>query len=164
MRSLLYSVHCIDFIVLSPYQVQEEFAFIPDDGSATYVLNVQSNTSQTLAGPSTKDAGASYFAGISSLVQLDSTGAVSYLPYNSNDTSANAAAQWSKVVSLTNAAPPTNGTSKGTSTSSFINPSGTSRAQSSSKSSNGAVAVIAPGSLLCGLVSAAMLACAAVLF
>jgi hypothetical protein len=159
---------CIICIALisssSPHQVQEEFAFIPDDGSATYVLNVQSNTTQTLAGPSTKDAGASYFAGISSLVQLDSTGAVSYLPYNPNDTSANAAAQWSKVVSLTKAAPPTNGTSTGTSTSSFINPSGTSRAQSSSKSANGAVTVIAPASLLCGLVSAAMLACAAVLF
>lgn len=144
--------------------VQEEFAFIPDDGSATYVLNVQSNTTQTLAGPSTKDAGASYYASIDSLVQLDSTGAVSYLPYNSNDSSANAAAKWSNVVALANAAPPTNGSSTGTSTSSFVNPSGTSRAQTSSKSANGAVAVVAPASLLCGLVSVAMLACTAVLF
>lgn len=146
--------------------VQEEFAFIPDDGSATYVLNVQSNTTQTLAGPSKKDAGASYYASVDSLVQLDSTGAVSYLPYNPNDTSANAAAKWSNVVPLANAAPPTNGSSTGTSATSFVNPSGTSRAQSSSKSksANGAVAIVAPASLLCGLVSMAMLACAVVLF
>jgi hypothetical protein len=162
--SALYSIHCIHLIVFSLHQVQEEFAFIPDDGSATYVLNVQSNTTQTLAGPSTKDAGASYYASIDSLVQLDSTGAVSYLPYNSNDSSANAAAKWSNVVALANAAPPTNGSSTGTSTSSFVNPSGTSRAQTSSKSANGAVAVVAPASLLCGLVSVAMLACTAVLF
>jgi hypothetical protein len=163
--SVLYSIHCIHFIVLSTHQVQEEFAFIPDDCSATYVLNVESNTTRTLAGPSTKDAGATYFAGIDSLVQLDSTGAVSYLPYSPNDSSANAAAKWSNVVSLANAAPPTNGTSTGTSTS-LLSPSGTSRAQSSSKSksANGAVAVVAPASLLCGLVSVAMLACAAVLF
>jgi hypothetical protein len=157
--SALYSIHCIH---LSPHQVQEEFAFVPDDGSATYVLNVQSNTTQSLAGPSTKDAGASYFAGINSLVQLDSTGAVSYLPYSPNDTSANAAAKWSKVVSLANAAPPTNGTSTGTTSTS--SPSGTSKAQSSAKSENGAVAVVAPASALCGLLSVAMLACAAVLF
>ena len=36
--------------------VQQEFAFIPDDGSATYVINVETNTTQSLAGPSTKDA------------------------------------------------------------------------------------------------------------
>jgi len=163
-KSVLYSIHCIDFIVLSPHQVQEEFAFIPDDGSATYVLNVQSNTTQALAGPSTKDAGASYFAGINSLVQLDSTGAVSYLPYSPNDSSANAAAKWSNVTSLANAAPPTNGTSTGTTTVNSVDPSGTSRAQASAKSANGAVAVVAPASLLCGFVSVAMLACAAVLF
>ncbi|SRR6266446_7547570 len=162
--SVLYSIHCIHFIVLSPHQVQEAFAFVPDDGSATYVQNVQSNTTETLAGPSTKDAGATYFAGITSLVQLDSTGAVSYLPYSPNDSSANEAANWSKVVSLANAAPPTNGSSKGTSASSLLNPSGTSRAQASSKSSNGAVAVVAPASLFGGLLSVAMLTCAAVLF
>jgi len=147
--------------------VQEAFAFVPDDGSATYVLNVQSNRTETLAGPSTKDAGATYFAGITSLVQLDATGAISFLPYNANDSSANEAAKWSKVASLANAAPPTNGSSTGTTgtgTSSSVNPSGTSRAQASGKGSNGAVAVVAPTSLFCGLVSVAMLSCAAMLF
>ena len=160
--SVLYSIHCIHFIVLSPHQVQEEFAFIPDDCSATYVLNVESNTTQILAGPSKKDAGASYYASITSLVQLDSTGAVSYLPYGQNDTSANAAATWSNVASLAHAAPPTNRTSTATGTS--LLPSGTSKAQSSAKSANGAVAVVAPASLRCGLVSVAMLVCAGMLF
>jgi len=154
--------------------VQEQFAFVPDDCSATYVSDVTTNTTQKLAGPSTKDADATYFAGITSLVQLDSTGVVSYLPFSSKDTSANAAATWSKVTKLTNAAPPTNGTP--TSTSSGSSPSGvlksnhtssggnTSTSQSASSSSpNGAVTVVAPGSLLGGFVSAAMIICAAAL-
>jgi len=149
--------------------VQEAFAFVPNDCSATYVLNVETNTTQTLAGPTTKDAGATYYASLNSLVQLDSTGIVSYLPFNPNDTSANAAAKWSKVVSLANVAPPTNSTTSGsgTNTSSSPKQSGTSKSQTNSSSSNGsndALAVVAPASLLCGLVSAAMLACAAVLF
>ncbi|KAJ3553382.1 hypothetical protein NM688_g3642 [Phlebia brevispora] len=36
--------------------VQQEFAFIPDDGSQTYVINVETNTTQALSGPTTKDA------------------------------------------------------------------------------------------------------------
>lgn len=162
-------INCIHFIVSSPRQVQEAFAFIPDDGSATYVLNVQTNTTETLAGPSTKDAGATYFAGINSLVQLDSTGVASYLPFSTNDSSANAAAKWSKVVSLANVAPPTSGTATGngtgTGTSSAAKQSATSKSQTNaSSSSNDAVPVVAPAGLLGGLVSTAMLACAAMLF
>lgn len=132
------------------------------------MLNVETNTTQTLAGPITKDPGATYFASLNSLVQLDSTGIVSYLPFNPNDTSANAAAKWSKVVSLANVAPPTNSTTSGTGTgtSSSAKQSGTSKSQtnaSSSNDSNDAVAVVA-ASLLRGIVSAALLACAAVLF
>ena len=134
------------------------------------MLNVETNTTQTLAGPTTKDPGATYYASLNSLVQLDSTGVVSYLPFNPNDTSANAAANWSKVVSLANVAPPTaNRTTSGTgtNTSSSSKQSGTSKSQTNSSSSNGsndALAVVAPAGLLCSLVSAAMLACAAVLF
>lgn len=134
------------------------------------MLNVLTNTTETLAGPSTKDAGATYFAGLTSLVQLDSKGDVSYLPYNQNDTSANAAAQWSKVVPLANAAPPTSTTPGATSTSgSAPKQSGTSKSSNSSSSdsqasSNGAVAVAAPGGLLSGLLSGAVLGCVAVLF
>ncbi|KAF8480134.1 hypothetical protein DFH94DRAFT_740521 [Russula ochroleuca] len=145
--------------------VQEAFAFIPDDCSATYVLNVETNTTQSLAGPSTKDAGATYFAGLTSLVQLDSTGVVSYLPFNPNDTSANAAATWNKVVSLANVAPPTNTTSTSTTSPPKVSVTGTSRAKAtSSGNSNNAIAVVAPTGIIGGLVSAAMLACAAMLF
>ncbi|KDQ60227.1 hypothetical protein JAAARDRAFT_126000 [Jaapia argillacea MUCL 33604] len=80
--------------------VQQEFAFIPDDGSSTYVINVETNTTQALAGPSTKDASSTYFAGITSLVQLTSDGTVSYLPYKQGDTQANQAATWTKISSI----------------------------------------------------------------
>jgi hypothetical protein len=142
------------------------FAYIPDDGSATYVLNVETNQTQVLAGPSKKDANATYFASINALVQLDSQGDVSYLLVSSNDTNANSAAKWNKVVSLANSAPAT-GVALDATTSVNNNTAKPTQSSSSStgkSSSNGAGPVVAPGSLLGGLVSAAMLACAAVLF
>ncbi|KAI0826544.1 hypothetical protein BC628DRAFT_1320150 [Trametes gibbosa] len=86
--------------------VQQEFAFIPDDGSLTYVVNVETNTTKTLAGPTTKDANSQYAASINALVQLDSTGSVSFIPYKQGDDSANAAAAWSAVSKIAAAAPP----------------------------------------------------------
>jgi hypothetical protein len=149
--------------------VQEAFAFIPSDCSATYVLNVETNTTQTLAGPSTKDAAATYYAGISSLVQLDSQGGVSYLPFNANDTNANAAAQWSQVGPLATAAPPSSTlpSSKSATTSSGTSkPSGSSSSSSSSSSSgsgsNGAAAV-APRDIVGAILSAAVLGLGALL-
>ena len=138
-------------------QVQEAFAFIPSDCSATYVLNVETNTTQTLAGPSTKDAAATYYAGISSLVQLDSQGGVSYLPFSPNDTSANAAAQWSKVGPLATAAPPSSSltSSRSATTSSGTSkPSGSSTSSSGSKS-NGAAA-IAPRDIVGAILGSAV--------
>ncbi|TFK47561.1 hypothetical protein OE88DRAFT_1705708 [Heliocybe sulcata] len=88
--------------------VQQEFAFIPDDGSATYVINVETNTTTSLPGPSVKDASATYFAGITSLVQLASDGTVSYLPYKQGDVQTDQAASWGKVASIAAAAPPSN--------------------------------------------------------
>ncbi|THH09570.1 hypothetical protein EW145_g1911 [Phellinidium pouzarii] len=80
--------------------VQQEFAYIPDDGSATYVINVESNTTQTLAGPSVKDSSAQYFAGITSLVQLSSANsALSFLAYTEG--SDNSAAAWTKITAVT---------------------------------------------------------------
>jgi len=123
--------------------VQQEFAFIPDDGSATYVINVETNTTAALAGPTIKDANATYAAGITSLVQLDSTGAVSYLPYQQNDASANQVASWSTVASLAEVAPTsssgntTNGTSTGTSTSTSTSTSATKTATQGSGASLG---------------------------
>ncbi|KAH9852563.1 hypothetical protein C2E23DRAFT_826139 [Lenzites betulinus] len=86
--------------------VQQEFAFIPDDGSLTYVVNVETNTTTTLAGPTTKDANAQYAASITALVQLDSTGALSFIPYKQGDDTTNAAAAWSAVAKVAAAAPP----------------------------------------------------------
>jgi len=80
--------------------VQQEFAFIPDDGSATYVINVETNTTQTLKGPTPKDPMATYFASTDSLVQLTSSGSVSFLPYTPGTASANTAASWSTVNKL----------------------------------------------------------------
>ncbi|KAI8986906.1 hypothetical protein BD414DRAFT_578157 [Trametes punicea] len=86
--------------------VQQEFAFIPDDGSKTYVINVENNSTKTLAGPTTKDPNAQYAASITALVQLDSTGAISFIPYKQGDDSANANAVWSSVSKIAAAAPP----------------------------------------------------------
>ena len=86
--------------------VQQEFAYIPDDYSATYVVNVENNSTKTLPPPTVKDTKSSYIAGITSLVQLDSTGAVYFVPYvPSNDSSANAGAAWSNVTALAAVAP-----------------------------------------------------------
>ncbi|KAL5514495.1 hypothetical protein ACEPAG_2584 [Sanghuangporus baumii] len=79
--------------------VQQEFAFIPDDGSATYVINVENNSTQTLAGPSVKDAGAKYFAGVTSLVQLSAAqGELQFLPYTQGND--NSAASWTRITSV----------------------------------------------------------------
>jgi len=98
--------------------VQQEFAFIPDDGSATYVINVETNTTQTLKGPTTKDPMATYFASTDSLVQLASSGTVSFLPYNAGTSSANSAAAWSTVSKLPVAATSSSGSSGNTSSAS----------------------------------------------
>lgn len=83
-----------------PSDVQQEFVYVPDDGSATYVINVESNSTQTLAGPSVKDSGAQYFAGITSLVQLSAAqGSLQFLPYKEG--SDNSAASWTKITSVT---------------------------------------------------------------
>jgi hypothetical protein len=79
-------------IFLQNNTAQLEFAFIPDDGSATYVVNVVTNSTQAFAGPSTKDAKSTYAAAVDSIVQLTSDGAVSYLPYQSGSSAA-----WSPV-------------------------------------------------------------------
>jgi len=78
--------------------VQEEFAFIPDDGSATYVINVQTNTTKTLTGPRVKDAFATYSASTSALVQLSTSGKVSFLAYNPTTTTSGGS--WAHISQL----------------------------------------------------------------
>ena len=74
--------------------------------SATYVINVESNTTQSLAGPPSKDPNAMYAASITALVELDSTGNVNFLPYQEGQDAANAKAAWAKVANVAAAAPP----------------------------------------------------------
>ncbi|RPD65594.1 hypothetical protein L227DRAFT_583442 [Lentinus tigrinus ALCF2SS1-6] len=94
--------------------VQQEFAFIPDDGSMTYVINVENNSTSTLAGPTSKDPKAQYAASITALVQLDSTGAVSFIPYTQGDASTNSAAKWASVAALPAVAPASSGSASAT--------------------------------------------------
>ncbi|KZT68947.1 hypothetical protein DAEQUDRAFT_765947 [Daedalea quercina L-15889] len=94
--------------------VQQEFAFIPDDGSATYVINVENNSTTSYAGPTSKDADSSYAASITALVQLDSTGNLYFFPYTEGDTSANTAASWTKVTAVSKVAPASSVAASGT--------------------------------------------------
>ena len=130
--------------------VQQEFAFIADDFSATYVINVENNSTQSLAPPTVKDTKSSYVAGITSLVQLDSTGAVSFLSYTSGNSSGNsntnANAAWTSVKAL--AAIPKSGGGSSTSSSQKVTSTGNTDA---SDSSGGALSNYAVTSGLVGL-------------
>ncbi|KAF9258916.1 hypothetical protein L218DRAFT_908908 [Marasmius fiardii PR-910] len=77
--------------------VQQEFAFIPDDGSGTYVINVENNSTRSLPGPPIKDASAIYTASITALVSSSQSG-IQFLPYSQNGD--NSGAQWTKVQKL----------------------------------------------------------------
>ncbi|KAF8315328.1 hypothetical protein DL93DRAFT_2057245 [Clavulina sp. PMI_390] len=84
--------------------VQQQFAFIPDDGSATYVINVETNTTLPMAGPTDKSSGAIYAASATELVQLTSSGKMYYLPFDQSSPSATST--WSAIsvsgISTTN--------------------------------------------------------------
>ncbi|CAA7262401.1 unnamed protein product [Cyclocybe aegerita] len=110
--------------------VQQEFAFIPDDGSATYVVSVETNTTKTLTGPPQQDPWASYSASTSALVQLTTAGEVAFLPYDPK-TTVNGGT-WTKVSKLPAAA---FSSSQGTATSSGNGPRATEG--SSGNSTNG---------------------------
>jgi hypothetical protein len=51
-----------------------------------------------LPGPTTKDPKATYFAGVTSLVQLDAAGVVSFIPYMPGNVSGNSG--WTAITSL----------------------------------------------------------------
>ncbi|KAJ6784405.1 hypothetical protein PWT90_09466 [Aphanocladium album] len=60
---------------------QKEFAFFPQDGRGTYVINTLSNSTLVLPAPPSKDVKALYAGCSTSLVQLDGNNTLSYLPY-----------------------------------------------------------------------------------
>jgi hypothetical protein len=141
--------------------VQLAFAYIPDDGSATYVIDVISNTTVSMAGPSTKDSGATYFASDAAIVQLTSSGAVNYIPYT--NTSADTSASWSSVANLVSVAPTSSasGSASKTGTATAGSSSSTTGTGSSSNSSNSASAAKS-GSVVVGMMSALLLGTIAV--
>ncbi|KAJ3774205.1 hypothetical protein FB446DRAFT_729807 [Lentinula raphanica] len=139
--------------------VQLAFAYIPDDGSATYIIDVVSNTTTSMAGPSTKDSSATYFASDAAIVQLTSSGAVNFIPYTNS--SSDSSASWSSVKNLVSVAP-TSSASSGSATKSASGSaaSGTSTTSTSSSnsSSNGTSGMIAQSrSVVLGMMSALLL-------
>jgi uncharacterized membrane protein YgcG len=94
--------------------VQEEFAFIPDDGSATYIINVDSNSTLPLAGPSDKSS-STFVASPNALVQLTSNGTIYFLPYTPGNADQSKAASWTKmnVQGLPSVATPGSSSSSG---------------------------------------------------
>jgi hypothetical protein len=85
-------------------QVQKQFAFIPDDGSATYIVNVENNSTVPLAGPTVKGPGSVYASSSSALVQFTSDGQLFFIPVDATAAPA-VGAQWSKVNVAFPAAP-----------------------------------------------------------
>ncbi|KAJ4485440.1 hypothetical protein J3R30DRAFT_3283206 [Lentinula aciculospora] len=143
--------------------VQLAFAYIPDDGSATYIIDVVSNTTTSMAGPSTKDSSATYFASDAAIVQLTSSGAVNYLPYTNS--SSDSSASWSSVKNLVSVAPTSSASGSATKSATGTAASGTSSttANASSSTSNGALGVAAKsGSVVVGMMTALLLGTIAV--
>lgn len=78
--------------------VQTQFAYIQDDGSSTYVVDVISNNTRTLAGPTVKDPFAQYAASPDSLVQLASEGGkLSFISY---DQGSGQAGSWQTISAV----------------------------------------------------------------
>lgn len=123
-------------------------------------FTMKTNTTQQLAGPTTKDPKATYFAGITSLVQLDSSGNVMFLPYQQGNTGANSQAAWTKVSTVV--APPANSTtssegSSATATNSGSSPSGTAISGSSANGAAGKRVMAGLAAVTMGLAIAAVL-------
>jgi hypothetical protein len=165
--------------------VQQEFAFIPDNGQNTFVINVENNSTTPLAPPPSTDPSARYFAGVTSLVQLTADGSINYLPYQQGQASTNSAAKWAPVANLAAAAPPSSssaapsgasgtggasgagGASKtggATGTGHSGSPTGTgSTSSSSSSSTSGSLSGTASKSVVFGMTGGVALALAAFL-
>jgi hypothetical protein len=112
--------------------VQQEFAFIPDDGSTTYVVNVETNTTKTLTGPPQQDSFATYSASTSALVQLTTGGKVSFLAYN--ETTTTSGGTWNTITKIPVAVFSTSGNSSGNASSSASGATPTSTGSSTSGS------------------------------
>ncbi|KZT61714.1 hypothetical protein CALCODRAFT_349347 [Calocera cornea HHB12733] len=123
--------------------VQQQFAFIPDDNSAVYIVNVENNSTIPLTGP-TDTTASTFAASTSALVQLTSAGSLYYMPFD--QTNPSAAVTWSHITgfgtaatgSPTSSAGATNPVSRSGSSSSAVGPSSTSSGSNSNPSAGSA--------------------------
>ncbi|EJD54847.1 hypothetical protein AURDEDRAFT_110301 [Auricularia subglabra TFB-10046 SS5] len=101
---------------------QRQIAFIPDDMSATYIVDVKVNETLPLAGPTDKSAGSIFTASINSVVQLTPSGKLFFLPVDQSDIAgkaANGGAAWKSLATLpasSSTTPGTGGTGNGNTT------------------------------------------------
>jgi hypothetical protein len=122
--------------------VQQEFAFVPDGYTGTYVVNVENNSTQLLAAPPVNDKKSIYTASTTSLVQLDSSGDVHFLAYTPGDPDANSGSSWKNVSALLSVATPQSSGSSTSSSQKVIStgtPGSTNTSASGGASSNYAV-------------------------
>ncbi|KAK9896224.1 hypothetical protein P389DRAFT_76328 [Cystobasidium minutum MCA 4210] len=61
------------------------FAFIPENGNGTYVVNAKSNTTEVYPGPSSSDSTARYGASTSGLLQVTGNGSLSFFNFGSGN-------------------------------------------------------------------------------
>ncbi|KZO98460.1 hypothetical protein CALVIDRAFT_561921 [Calocera viscosa TUFC12733] len=80
-------------------QVQEQFAFVPDDNSAVYIVNVENNSTIPLTGP-TDTTASTFAASAAALVQLTSAGSIYYMPFD--QTNPSAAVAWTPITGFAN--------------------------------------------------------------
>ncbi|KIM36305.1 hypothetical protein M413DRAFT_291010 [Hebeloma cylindrosporum] len=155
--------------------VQQEFAYIPDDGSATYVINVevsqiftkysntlvypcgQKNTTKTLTGPPQQDPFASYSASTSALVQLTTSGKVAFLPYQPSSTTSGGT--WTTISKIPIASASGN-SSNGTAISSGNTPADSTGNNSTNTTKNSSAGTsstrMGSQSLICALTAVAL--------
>lgn len=77
--------------------VQQKFAFIPDNGSNTYIFDAIANTTQQIQGP-TNHSTLMLAASQKEVVQMTTGGEVYWIPIDPDNTAANYGAAWSKIA------------------------------------------------------------------
>jgi hypothetical protein len=133
--------------------VQTEFAFIPDDFSSTYIINVVSNTTKTLTAPPKVDLGPSFAASTNAVVMLGNDGVVRSLAYDPSTTTSGGT--WKTVSKL----PTIDFTASPVPVSNGANPNSTSgSSNSSSSSTSGAPSGMNPGIVTWGVLLGSLFA------
>ena len=134
--------------------VQQEFAYVPDSHTGTYIVNVENNSTQMLPPPPVNDTKSTYAASDAAILQLDSTGNVHFFPYTPGDPTANSKSSWKSVNALASVATPQSSGSSTSSSQQVTNtntPSGKNPSGMNTSASGGALSNHAVTSGLVGL-------------